>query len=106
MLTPLLLPWLPGRAFSLKGLSIGVTTAFLFAALRGPTMINWPDRLEWTAWLLLIPAISGYLALNFTGCSTYTSLSGVKKETRLALPLEACAGVIGLGVWFLSRLAL
>lgn len=106
MLTPLLLPWLPGRAFSIKGLSVGVATAFLFAALRGPDMINWPGYLEWLAWLLLIPAISGYLALNFTGCSTYTSLSGVKKETRLALPLEAGAGVIGLGVWFLSRLAL
>jgi len=31
-------------------------------------------------------AISAYLAMNFTGASTYTSLSGVKKEIKRSLP--------------------
>jgi acetyl-CoA decarbonylase/synthase complex subunit gamma len=38
--------------------------------------------------------------MNFTGASTYTSLSGVKKEMRWALPLEIAGGMIGLGLWF------
>jgi acetyl-CoA decarbonylase/synthase complex subunit gamma len=49
--------------------------------------------------LFLIPAASSYLAMNFTGASTYTSLSGVKKEMRWAIPLQIGAGVIGLGLW-------
>jgi len=40
--------------------------------------------------------------MNFTGASTYTSLSGVKKEMRFALPLEITAGILGLMVWITS----
>jgi acetyl-CoA decarbonylase/synthase complex subunit gamma len=41
--------------------------------------------------------------MNFTGASTYTSLSGVKREMRWALPLEIAAGIIGLCLWFGSH---
>ena len=34
--------------------------------------------------------------MNFTGCSTYTSLSGVKREMRWALPAQIAASVAGL----------
>ena len=61
-------------------------------------------RLELIAWLLFIPAISAYWAMNFTGASTYTSLSGVRKEMRWAVPLEIAAGVSGLGLWLGSHL--
>jgi hypothetical protein len=44
---------------------------------------------------LLLPSVSAYLAMNFTGCSTYTSPSGVLKEMRIALPLIAGSAVIG-----------
>jgi acetyl-CoA decarbonylase/synthase complex subunit gamma len=37
--------------------------------------------------------------MNFTGCSTYTSLSGVKREMRWALPLEIALGAAGLLMW-------
>jgi acetyl-CoA decarbonylase/synthase complex subunit gamma len=37
--------------------------------------------------------------MNFTGCSTYTSLSGVKKEMRFAVPLEIAGAVVGLSLW-------
>jgi acetyl-CoA decarbonylase/synthase complex subunit gamma len=103
VLTPLLLPWLPGRAFSIKGLSVGVLFAFILAACYRGGWITWVDGLEILAWLLLIPAVSAYLAMNFTGASTYTSLSGVKREMRWALPLEIAAGIIGLGLWFGSH---
>ena len=55
--------------------------------------------MEKLAWVLLIPAISAYLAMNFTGASTYTSLSGVKKEMRWAVPVEIGAAAAGLVLW-------
>jgi acetyl-CoA decarbonylase/synthase complex subunit gamma len=103
VLTPLLLPWLPGRAFSIKGLSLGILSALILIVFRWGDWITKTGRLEIIAWLLLIPAIAAYLAMNFTGASTYTSLSGVKKEMRWALPLEIAAGMIGLGLWFGSH---
>ncbi|HOU57645.1 MAG TPA: mercury methylation corrinoid protein HgcA [Smithellaceae bacterium] len=102
VLTPLLLPWLPGRAFSVKGLSIGLVTALGLMTARGVDVGAWAGRVEILAWLLIIPAIAAYLAMNFTGASTYTSLSGVKKEMRFALPLEITAGIVGLMVWITS----
>ena len=104
VLTPLLLPWLPGRAFSLKGLIPGVLVTLAFMAFRWSSWDTWAGRLEMVAWFLLIPAISAYLAMNFTGSSTYTSLSGVKKEMRWALPLQIGAGIMGLGLWLGSHL--
>jgi acetyl-CoA decarbonylase/synthase complex subunit gamma len=104
VLTPILLPLLPGRAFSLKGCTIGVVAAFVFLIIRNPDLTFWPGRIETLSWLLLIPALSAYLAMNFTGASTYTSLSGVKKEMRIAIPLEIGAGVAGVGLWLVSFL--
>jgi hypothetical protein len=99
VLTPVLLPWLPGRSFSVKGLPLGILGAALLLLLgRGWTQ----SYLETLAWLMLVPAIVTYLAMNFTGASTYTSLSGVRKEIRRALPLQICASVVGMGLWVYS----
>jgi hypothetical protein len=95
----LLLPYLPGRAFSVKGFSIGIIIALILLYLRDINLQGWPGRIETLSWLLIIPAISAYLAMNFTGCSTYTSLSGVKREMRWALPLQIAASAIGLVTW-------
>ena len=99
ILTPTLLPWLPGRAFSIKGVSVGLLTAFLFVVFRWNQGITLAGRFEMLAWLLLIPALSAFLAMNFTGASTYTSLSGVKKEMRWAVPFQIGAGIIGFILW-------
>jgi hypothetical protein len=99
VLNPLLLPYLPGRAFSIKGFSIGIVIALILLYLRDINLSAWPGRAEAMAWLLIIPAVSGYLAMNFTGCSTYTSLSGVKREMRWALPLEMVCVVVGIVMW-------
>ena len=103
VLTPLLLPWVPGRAFSLKGWILGLASAWGFILLRGFLSENGVHPLESLAWLLLLPAISAYLAMNFTGASTYTSLSGVKKEMRWAVPLEIAFGSGGLILWVAVR---
>ena len=104
VLSPLFLPWLPGRAFSVKGLFIGLVIAFGIIMLRGTDIQSWAGRAEALSWMLMIPAVSAYLTMNFTGASTYTSLSGVKKEMRYALPLEISAGILGLVAWITSRM--
>jgi hypothetical protein len=103
ILSPLLLPWLPGRAFSLKGLVLGLIAALLLAAFRFSEFNTLGGGVGMFAWILLIPAVSAYLAMNFTGASTYTSLSGVKKEMRWALPVQIGAGVIGIILWIGSH---
>ncbi len=104
LLTPALLPWLPGRAFSLKGVWPGIACALLFLTLRNansamPPAAGW---FEVAAWALIIPATSAYLAMNFTGCSTFTSLSGVKKEMKWAVPAQIAAVALGAVFWITS----
>jgi hypothetical protein len=51
--------------------------------------------------LLLLPVVSAFLALNFTGASTFTSQTGVNREiTLFARPLAALGmcGILLLGV--------
>jgi len=78
VLTPVLLPILPGRAFSAKGLAGGIATFALLFAIWGRSYdIHSPERLMWLGSLLIMTAsIAAFLAMNFTGSSTYTSLSG------------------------------
>ena len=100
--TPLLLPWLPGRAFSVKGTLAGLIWALLFIFLISRSAPgSFPSRAwEGAVWLLALPSISAFLAMNFTGSSTITSLSGVKKEFRYAVPLQMAGVGAGLILWF------
>jgi len=102
VINPLLLPYLPGRAFSAKGLWLGAAVAVAALVLKSPDLSVWAGRLTVAAWLLIIPAVTAYLAMNFTGASTYTSLSGVNREMRWALPLEIGMGLTGLVIWVVS----
>jgi hypothetical protein len=99
VVTPLLLPWLPGRAFAVKGALAGLVITSLALALRRSTVDTTAGTLEVAGWILIGTAVAAYLAMNFTGCSTYTSLSGVKKEMRFAVPLEIAGAAVGLGLW-------
>lgn len=96
VLTPMLLPWIPVKAFSLKGWLLGLLWASAVVAFNGFFHDNDHDILTGIAYLLVLPSISAYGALNFTGCSTYTSYSGVIKEMKTAIPLIAAS--IGLGI--------
>jgi acetyl-CoA decarbonylase/synthase complex subunit gamma len=106
VLHPVLLPWIPGRAFSLKGMVIGLPIAIGLLLIRGSELwSSWGGRLEAVAWAMILPAVTAFLAMNFTGCSTYTSLSGVRREMRWALPLEIGFFCLGMIFWIGSRLA-
>ena len=103
VLVPALLPWLPGRAFSAKGVGAGIVYLLMLDSI-----ILWRPELapHWAgtvAWLFLIPALSSFVGMNFTGSSTYTSLSGVRKEMRAWVRPQAAAFLVGLGFWIAAR---
>ena len=93
VLVPVLLPWIPGRAFSVKGAVTGMAAAALIPV--------WTQSasLKGASWTLFIIAVSSFLAMNFTGSSTYTSLSGVKREMNMALPAQLVALIAGFMFW-------
>jgi acetyl-CoA decarbonylase/synthase complex subunit gamma len=103
VLTPLLLPYLPGRAFALKGFFLSIWGVLFLLVVFGSGGTAWTGILERLSWVLMVPALTAFLAMNFTGASTYTSLSGVKKEMRWAVPLEIGAGGVGLVLWLGTR---
>ena len=43
-----------------------------------------------------MPAVTAYLALNFTGSTTFTSRTGVKKEIFRYIPVMVCMAVSGI----------
>ena len=93
VVTPALLPYIPGKAFALKGWIAGLCCA---AGIIGLTNKGKKKNPLLTAGhLLLFPALSSFLAMNFTGSSTYTSPSGVNKEMKKALPFIVGAAAIG-----------
>jgi acetyl-CoA decarbonylase/synthase complex subunit gamma len=99
ILGPALLPWLPGRAFSVKGAWVGLLLVAIFGGYMWfhPSILrNW---LSAAAWALIIPAVSSFVVMNFTGASTYTSLGGVRKEMRYSVPVQIAGAVLGSGLW-------
>ena len=86
VLTPVLLPWIPGRAFAWKGWLLGLIWAVLVNVLNGWPYAPQYHLLRALGYLLILPSVSAFFAMNFTGCSTFTSFSGVLKEMKIALP--------------------
>jgi len=102
-LGPALLPWLPGRAFSVKGLWVGLAFLIVFlssAWFSAAVRQNWATTLGWA---LLLPSVASVLVMAFTGASTYTSLSGVQRETKIAMPIQLSAAALGLVAWLAGR---
>jgi hypothetical protein len=99
VLFPILLPWLPTVDFSSKGLLLGIVTASPFAltAWSRRTEAVWWLRAGWAlAYLLPLPSVTAYLALNFTGSTTFTSRSGVRREIFAYIPVMG--GMFALGI--------
>jgi hypothetical protein len=98
VVAPILLPWIPFRAFSIKGAITGVIAGL------GVVFICMEDiqLTAVTSIVLIATTISSYLAMNFTGATPYTSPSGVEKEMRKAIPLQAAAILIGIGAWIIN----
>jgi hypothetical protein len=95
IVAPLLLPLLPFRMFSAKGALVGAAGAVLLALAPHPGS-SWADLV---AAALFITAGSSFVTMNFTGTSTFTSLSGVQVEMRRALPLQMAAAAAAALLW-------
>ncbi len=99
VLFPLLLPWLPTPYFSTKGLILGGVTALVFG---WAVYAAYPQAAGWfrAAWVLVfvlaMAPVTAYIALNFTGSSTYTSKTGVRTEMFTYVPVMAI--LLGAGV--------
>ena len=96
--TPLLLPFIPGRAFAWKGWLLGLAWTMLYLQLTTP----WHEWKTALLYLLLLPPMASFLAMNFTGATTFTSLSGVVKEMKIALPLQIVSAGLGILVLILT----
>jgi hypothetical protein len=97
IIVPLLLPWIPGRAFAVKGSLIGFAAGIVVvSSWFSSTFISLGASL---AIMLFTTSVSSYLAMNFTGTTPFTSPSGVEKEMRKAIPLQIGAMVLAVGLW-------
>lgn len=95
VMAPLLMPWLPFRAFSMKGTITGVVAglAIVFFLMENLPFVSAASV------VLMTTAVSSFLAMNFTGATPFTSPSGVEKEMRRAIPLQGLAFVTGIIAW-------
>jgi hypothetical protein len=105
VLFPVLLPWLPGRDFGARGFLLGALAAlpFALAVLWGrPELELWQRVATALAYLLAMPAVTAFLALSFTGSTTFTSRTGVRREIFAYAPVMAAT----FGAGLLAALAL
>jgi len=98
VLFPAFLPVIPTKDFSMKGLILGVIVAlpfsFIYASIPG--LPGWAAIAGAVVPLLVMPAVVAYLALNFTGSTTFTSRTGVRKEIFRYVPVMAVMVILGI----------
>lgn len=87
---PILMPWLPVRSFTLKGIILGSLWGI------SVSLFQQAGSLQFVGNVLLSSAISGLLSLNFTGCTPITSPSGVQWEIRVFAKPAVLIGVSGI----------
>ncbi len=101
VLGPALLPWLPGRAFAYKGMWLGLLFTTLLVLAWG--LSGMFSAVDLVAWCVALPAVASLLTMTFTGATPFTSLSGVRREMRLALPMQISGVVVAVVVWIVGR---
>lgn len=103
-ITPILLPFIPFRSFALKGWMIGILltlpTVFYFN-IQGQK-----NALIFMAEVIFFPMASSYLALQFTGSTTFTNISGVKKELKIALPIYLVSALISIALIIIYKIGM
>lgn len=109
ILVPALLPWLPTKSFSIKGVFAGLAwIAAMALAAAGhsgnPFWTAFSGGWTLTGAFLTSAAIAAYTGLNFTGATVYTSQTGTMLETKCALPLIGASAAIGLVLQIIGAL--
>jgi acetyl-CoA decarbonylase/synthase complex subunit gamma len=98
VLAPLLLPYVPVRAFSSKGAFWGIVITLVLRYFY-PVLF-----LQTIAFGFINVSVASFMMMNFTGSSTYTSLSGVQKEMKIAVPLQIALASAGILLFIISKL--
>jgi hypothetical protein len=98
VLAPLFLPLIPFRAFALKGAFWGAVITIILNLVFQVSLI------EGIGIGFINQSIASFVMMNFTGSSTYTSLSGVKKEMKVAIPFQIAFAATGLILFIISKL--
>jgi hypothetical protein len=93
--TPILLPWLFGRQFWFKGLQTGFIAGLAALILLAPDV----GLLAGLGLFLWTVSTASYLAMNFTGSTPFTSLSGVGIEMRRGLPIQIAGTTLAFLCW-------
>jgi acetyl-CoA decarbonylase/synthase complex subunit gamma len=101
-LTPALLPFVPSRSFAIKGWIVGMALCLL--AVHGFGLIGSGSKLLVALTYVSFPALSSYIALQFTGATTYTGMSGVNKELKIGIPVYFGAAAVSLVLLVLFKL--
>jgi hypothetical protein len=106
VLFPILMPWLPTPNFSSKGWILGGITAlpFVLQALLVPSSNFWLQAGGALAMATLLPPITAFLALNFTGSTPFPSRTGVRREIFRYIPPMAWSFGIGTLLWIVLLL--
>ncbi|NNG00102.1 MAG: hypothetical protein HKM93_12030 [Desulfobacteraceae bacterium] len=95
ILVPALLPWLPGRAFALKG-GIAAGIAGILVGIVGIPELG---MVAVISLMLLALSVGSYYGMNFTGSTPFTSPTGVEKEMRVAVPVQAVTLALAIILW-------
>jgi hypothetical protein len=103
ILHPLLLPFLPIRAFALQGVLLGLLAAGLEYYMG---LFSGLSLYLTAALLILTVGLSSYLAFNFTGSTPIANKSGVKKEFKIAVPLYIGAAALTIILLVLYKLSM
>jgi hypothetical protein len=93
---PLLFSWLPGKLFSVKGLSLAlfVSVVSIFS--------NYSSVEEQLSLIIFIFATSLFIALSYTGNSAVSNYTSVRKETARFLPVIVILYVLLIPITLLS----
>lgn len=105
ILVPILLPYIPFRAFSLKGFSLGLIWSLVFLKFSSAFLVQ-NSILVKTAYIAFILFITSYTALQFTGSSTYTSFSGTTKETVYSIIAGTFLCIIGIVLLIIYKITM
>ena len=99
VLFPILLPWLPTKNFSTKGFILGGIVSLSFGLVHVLSNLDQPliyILVSALAYIIALPPVTAFFALNFTGATTFTSRSGVRREINTYFPVMVWMFVGGL----------
>ncbi|BCB97156.1 hypothetical protein JZK55_20780 [Dissulfurispira thermophila] len=97
-ITPVLLPFIPFRSFAVKGWITGIISTYIMMKTTNL------DILPAVSSYIFFPVASSYIALQFTGSTTFTNMSGVRRELKVGLPIYLVFTVLSVMLLLVYKL--